>query len=114
MPRETTNNAAQLLIYDAAFGLEFARAMNRKFGLLLKCSLFGALFALNYLATSAWAQTPLRLPPVDHSIEYRPGELGGRMVQPFPLPGQLNPGQPSRLPSADGRANPELVADREE
>jgi hypothetical protein len=66
------------------------------------------------LTSSAWAQAPTRLPPIEPSIEYKPGELGGRMVEPFALPGQLTPGQWSPGAAAEGRATPERVAEREE
>ena len=65
------------------------------------------------LVSAAFAQLPSRLPPVDQPMRYQPGEMGGRMVQPFALPGQTSPGQWSGA-AATQRSIPELVAEREE
>ena len=61
------------------------------------CAFLLLLFSL--LALTAQGQTVVRLPSVAQSMSYQPGEMGGRVVEPFALP---------------GRMDPELIAEREE
>lgn len=104
MLREMTNDIA--LHNDLVQNSQRARWLYVAFLLALQVFAFPA--------GAAWAQAPTRLPPVEPSIEYKPGEMGGRMVQPFALPGQLTPGQWDPEQEISARANPERVADREE